>query len=111
VLKFDHLAVPVADVRGSVRWFQSIHPDTEVLFEDEEWCFIRIGETKLAFVQENQHPSHFAFSVDEPTLRALASRYGQEVVQYRADTLSFYMTGPEGVCIEFVTYLKDFDDG
>lgn len=49
-MRFDHLAVPVSDVRGVMRWFQSIHPDIEVLYSDEEWCFLRIGETKLAFV-------------------------------------------------------------
>lgn len=109
-MRFDHLAVPVEDVRGVMRWFQSIHPDTEVLYSDDEWCFLRIGETKLAFVQETQHPPHFAFAVDEPTLHELAVRYGQEVAQHRDDTLSFYMTGPEGVCVEFVTYLRDFDE-
>jgi hypothetical protein len=109
-MKFDHLAVPVENVEAVMNWFQTIHPDTEVLYVDEEWCFLRIGEQKLAFVQENQHPAHFAFTVSEPELRKLALSYGQEIVQQRDDTLSFYMTGPEGVCVEFVTYLRDFDE-
>lgn len=108
-MRFDHLAVPVENVRDVMAWFQTIHPDTEVLFVDDTWCFLRIGETKLAFVNESEHPPHFAFSVTEPELRELALVHGQEVTQYRDDTLSFYMTGPEGVCVEFVTYLRDFD--
>lgn len=109
-MKFDHLAVPVEDVESVMRWFQTIHPDTEVLYVDHEWCFLRIGEQKLAFVQENQHPAHFAFTVDEVELRRLALLHGQEIAQHRDDTLSFYVTGPENVCIEFVTYLRDFND-
>jgi len=108
-MQFDHLAVPVEDVQGVMRWFQKIHPDTEVLYVDDEWCFLRVGETKLAFVQESQHPPHFAFSVSKTVLLQLASQHGQKIIQNRGDTLSFYITGPEGVCIEFVTYLKDFD--
>ncbi len=109
-MKFDHLAVPVENVEAVMRWFQTIHPDTEVLYIDDEWCFLRIGEQKLAFVHEDQHPAHFAFTVSELELRKLALTYGQEIAQHRDDTLSFYMTGPEGVCVEFVTYLRDFNE-
>ncbi|KKN39035.1 hypothetical protein LCGC14_0747590 [marine sediment metagenome] len=110
VMRFDHLAVPVENVEAVMRWFQTIHPDTEVLYIDDEWCFLRIGEQKLAFVSEKQHPAHFAFAVSELELRKLALTYGQEIAQHRDDTLSFYMTGPEGVCVEFVTYLRDFNE-
>jgi hypothetical protein len=109
-VKFDHLAVPVEDVAVVMRWFQTIHPDTEVLYSDDEWCFLRIGEQKLAFVNEDYHPPHFAFAVSESELRKLALVHGQEVAQHRDDTLSFYTTGPEGVCVEFVTYLREFDE-
>lgn len=109
-MQFDHLAIPVEDVQGVMQWFQSVHSDTEVLYADDEWCFLRIGETKLAFVHEEQHPPHFAFAVSEEKLRELAQAYGKEIARHRDDTLSFYMAGPEGVCIEFVTYLRDFDD-
>ena len=109
-MKFDHLAVPVDNVEAVMNWFQTIHPDTEVLYVDDEWCFLKIGDQKLAFVQEKQHPAHFAFTVSEEELRKLALSYGQEVEQNREDTLSFYMTGPEGVCVEFVTYLREFND-
>ncbi len=109
-MNFDHLAVPVENVKAVMRWFQSIHPDTEVLYVDDTWCFLRIGETKLAFVNESEHPPHFAFTVSESRLRELALEHGQEITQHREDTLSFYMTGPEGVCIEFVTYLRNFDE-
>lgn len=108
-MKFDHLAIPVEDVINVMRWFQEVHPDTEVLYSDEEWCFLRIGETKLAFVQEDQHPPHFAFSVDKETLLTLSNQYDKEISQRRDDTLSFYIIGPENVCIEFVTYLRDFN--
>jgi hypothetical protein len=109
-VKFDHLAVPVENVKAVMQWFQTIHPDTEILYVDDEWCFLRIGEQKLAFVHENQHPAHFAFTVSEEELQRLALVYGQEIAQNRDDTLSFYVTGPESVCIEFVTYLRDFDE-
>lgn len=108
-MKFDHLAVPVEDVDAAIHWFQTVHPDTQVLYQDEEWGFLRVGEVKVAFVNEHQHPAHFAFTVSEQMLRDMALVYGQEVVQHRDDTLSFYMTGPEGICVEFVTYLRDFD--
>lgn len=108
-MKFDHLAVPVEDVAAVIAWFQTMHPDTEVLYQDNEWGFLRVGEVKLAFVNEHQHPAHFAFTVTKEKLHELSLAYGQEIVQHRDDTLSFYMTGPEGVCVEFVTYLRDFD--
>lgn len=109
-MKFDHLAVPVEDVGASILWFSTVHPDTQILYQDSEWGFLRVGEVKIAFVNEQQHPAHFAFAVTEKMLRDMALVYGQEVVQHRADTLSFYMTGPEGICVEFVTYLRDFND-
>ncbi len=108
MMRFDHLAVPVSNVASVMAWFQTIHPDTEVLYADDTWCFLRLGDAKLAFVNESTHPAHFAFTVSEQELRELARTHGQKIVQYRDDTLSFYMTGPEKVCIEFVTYLREF---
>ena len=110
-MRFDHLAIPVSDVHSVMSWFKEIYPDTEILYADDEWCFLLVGETKLAFVQENLHPSHFALVVSPSELQKLSEKYDQEIEQPREDMLSFYVTGPEGVCIEFVSYLKDFNDG
>lgn len=111
-MRFDHLAIPVSSPTAVADWFVASFPSSaiEVLHWDEEWVFLDFKGTKIAFVKEGQHPAHFAIHIDNPAqLRLLAQKWGKEIAQERDDTLSFYVVGPEGVCVEFVSYLRDFD--
>lgn len=108
-MRFDHLSVPVADPVAVAAWFREVF-QTEVLFESDEWVFLRTGDTKIAFVNESQHPAHFAMVVPErEEFEMLANSFGKEILTERSDTLNFYITGPEQVCVEFVYYLENFD--
>ncbi len=108
-MKFDHLSVPVADPVAVAEWFRKLFC-ADVLFESDEWVFLRMGDTKIAFVNEDQHPAHFAVVIeDNAAFCALACDLDAWISTERADTLSFYTTGPEGVCVEFVHYTESFD--
>ena len=108
-MKFDHLSVPVADPVAVAEWFRKLFC-ADVLFESDEWVFLRTNGTKIAFVNENLHPAHFAMVIeDNEAFCALACDFDALISTEREDTLSFYITGPEGVCIELVHYLESFD--
>lgn len=112
-MKFDHLSIPVEDPIASAQWFVDLFPPGtfRILYQDDEWVFLSMEGAKIAFVKEDLHPAHFAIRMDsEEQLELMAEAWGQEVLQERTDTLNFFITGPEGVCIEFVYYLRDFND-
>lgn len=112
-MKFDHLSIPVADPIASAQWFVDLFPPGtfSILYQSAEWVFLKMGDAKIAFVKEELHPAHFAILMDsEEQLDLLAEAWGQEVLQERPDTLNFFVVGPEGICIEFVYYLRDFND-
>jgi len=108
---FDHVAIPVSDIQGTLSWYQAIFDNVEVLYQDEEWAFIETGGIKLAFVLEGVHPAHLAFEVSIDTLYELVEIFNVPMLQEREDTLSVMIVGgPDSICIEFVCYLEDFED-
>lgn len=109
--EFDHVAIPVSDIEGALEWCTLLFEQIEVLYKDEEWAFIKVGGLKLAFVNEGIHPAHVAFKVSEDMLHLLAEEFDVEIEKHRPDTLSIYVEGsPDKICIEFVHYLKNFNE-
>lgn len=105
-MRVDHIAIPAADIPATARWYQD-HFAAEVLYQDDSWAFLKVGGTKLALVQPDQHPSHVAFSVTPEELEANAREYGQPIATHRDGTRGIYIRDPAGNAIEFICYHRE----
>ncbi len=63
-LPIDHVAVPSNDIGKSVSYYVDSF-GAKVLYQDETWAFLQMGDVKLALVTPKQHPPHVALRVDE----------------------------------------------
>ena len=68
----------------------------EVLYSDETWGLLQIGQTKLALTVPSQHPPHVAFTVKE-----LSDIPGVASV-HRDGSISSYIEDPDGNSIEYI---------
>ena len=59
-MTFDHVALVSKNIKKSVTWYVE-EWNAEILYQDETWGLIKIGETKIAFVSPRQHPAHVCF--------------------------------------------------
>lgn len=101
---FDHSAHQVPDIAEAVAWYQRVLPGVHVLYQDESWAFLEAGGTKLALILEGHHPDHVGFRVGEEELERLAAEHGRTVRAHRDKSRSFYLQGPGGRWIEFISY-------
>lgn len=101
---FDHIAEQVPDVAAAVSWYRQLVPDSEILYQDESWAFVKVGGTKLAFIQQGHHPDHIGFRVSDADLERLAVEHGQTIRTHRDRTRSFYIKAPGERWIEFISY-------
>lgn len=105
-MQFDHIAQQVPHISQAVSWYTEKFPKSRVLYQDDSWAFIEVHGVKLAFVKEDQHPSHIAWRVEEKTLIELSKKWGKEIKEHRDKTKSFYLQGPGGQWLEVITYPK-----
>jgi catechol 2,3-dioxygenase-like lactoylglutathione lyase family enzyme len=103
MFEMDHVAVPTHDVPGSVRFYVE-HFGAQVLYQDNTWAFLRLGQGKLALVTPSQHPPHVALRVDESTLQVAAERAGKSIDYHRDGTAGIYVDDPQGNVIELICY-------
>jgi catechol 2,3-dioxygenase-like lactoylglutathione lyase family enzyme len=101
---FDHAAQVVPDIAAAVEWYRGTLPGVSVLYQDDTWAFIRVGNVKLAFVVRDQHPGHLAWRVPQAELERLAAEHGKEIKPHRDGTKSFYLEAPGGQSIEIISY-------
>jgi catechol-2,3-dioxygenase len=92
----DHIAVTAKNIKNTTQWYLE-HFGCSVLYEDETWALIKFGNLKLALVNQNQHPPHFAIRSDTP------EDYGHPVT-HRDGSESVYITDPDGNAIEMIRY-------
>ena len=102
-LPIDHVAVPSNDIARSVEHYTS-HFGGEVLYQDDTWAFVKMGDVKLAFVTPSQHPPHVAFHVDLDDLQKRADAAGVEVEEHRDGTRGIYLKDPDGNAVELICY-------
>jgi catechol 2,3-dioxygenase-like lactoylglutathione lyase family enzyme len=98
-VKFDHVAINVADIDRSVAWYRE-KLGAEVLYQDATWAFLRAGGTKLALTLAHQHPAHIAFDVG-PTP---PDDFFKAAKVHRDGTVSRYVSDPDGNSIEWIHY-------
>ena len=87
------MAVPSADIAGSVRWYVETL-GASVLYQDGTWAFLRLGQGKLALVTPSQHPPHTAVRIDEEALVKAAAAAGKMI----------YISDPDGNQVELICY-------
>jgi catechol 2,3-dioxygenase-like lactoylglutathione lyase family enzyme len=103
MFEMDHVAVPTLDIAGSVQFYVE-NFGAEVLYQDESWAFLRLGQGKLALVTPTQHPPHVALRVDQSTLEHAAARAGKTIDRHRDGTTGIYVDDPQGNVIELICY-------
>jgi len=98
-MKFDHVAVNVADIAKSVEWYRKTL-DAGVLYQDETWAFLEVGGIKMALTLPSQHPGHIAFDIGpEPPEEFL-----KKAKTHRDGSISRYFVDPDGNAIEWIHY-------
>lgn len=103
MFEMDHVAVPTTDVPGLADYYVREF-GAQILYADDTWAFLRVGQGKLALVRPEQHPPHVALRVDLPTLEAAAKRAGIPIDTHRDGTAGIYVTDPAGNVVELIAY-------
>jgi len=98
-MKFDHVAVNVADIAASVEWYSETL-GAAVLYQDATWAFLEAGGVKIALTLKKQHPAHIAFDIgpNPPT------EFFQKAKRHRDGSISRYVADPDGNAIEWIHY-------
>ncbi len=104
-MKFDHAAICVKSISNSVEWFTS-NLSAEILYCDETWAMLSVGNVKVALTLESQHPPHLGFKVD--SLSDMPS--GADVKKHRDGTSYVYKEDLDGNVIELIYYPEDTVD-
>ena len=98
-VKFDHVAVNVADIARSVDWYRA-QLGAEVLYQDASWAFLLAGGAKIALTVANQHPPHFAFDIGPNP----PEEFFKAAKVHRDGSVSRYVSDPDGNAIEYIHY-------
>ena len=101
--ELDHVAIEAQDIPATAQHYID-HYGATVLYQDQTWAFLRVGQGKLALVTPGQHPPHVAFRVDYPTLESAAARAGKKIDQHRDGTQGIYVDDPGGNVVELICY-------
>lgn len=103
MFELDHVAVPTPDIAQSVTFYVE-NFGAEVLYQDDTWAFLQMGQGKLALVTPSQHPPHIALRVDETALGIAADKAGVAVDSHRDGTKGIYVKDPAGNAVELICY-------
>ena len=103
MFEMDHVAVRTTDIPGTAKYYVDTFGAT-VLYADNTWAFLKIGQGKLALVKPEQHPAHVALRVDLPELQAAAAKANKPIDKHRDGTQGIYLNDPAGNVIELIHY-------
>jgi len=108
-MTFDHIAISVDNVAEAVRFYQQQFPATGILYQDDTWALLKIGDLKMALVIPDQHPPHLAFKVgSREELEEAARQAGEQPIKVHRDrSESFYQQDPFGNRLEVVYYPEE----
>ena len=102
-MKFDHIARTSKNIADSIAWYVD-NLKAEVIYKDDTWGLVRVGNVKIAFVMAHQHPSHICFEVDEEYIEKNLSH--KIFKTHRDDSASCYVKDADGNHIEFLKWPK-----
>ena len=97
----DHVAIRVTDIRRAVDWYLDKYDASEV-FSDDTWGMIEINGIKIAFILEDSHPPHIAFTQ--------FSKVPAEAKRHRDGSWYIYDRDPDGNVIERIWWPSDFPE-
>jgi catechol 2,3-dioxygenase-like lactoylglutathione lyase family enzyme len=103
MFEMDHVAVPCPNIARGVEFYVE-NFGAQVLYQDDTWAFLRLGQGKLALVTPTQHPPHVALRVDEKQLESAAQRAEKPIDSHRDGTRGIYVEDPFGNVIELICY-------
>ncbi len=103
MFEMDHVAVQTKDIAASTKFYVE-NFGAQLLYGDDTWAFLKIGQGKLALVTPSQHPPHVALRVDESTLEAAARRADVPIDRHRDGTTGIYVNDPDGNAVELICY-------
>ena len=98
VTRLDHVALNVDDINESASWYIE-NLGADVIYKDETWAMIQVGESKIALTIASQHPPHLGFTVSE-----LSDIPCNDPSYHRDGSAYHYLTDPDGNTIEFLYY-------
>jgi catechol 2,3-dioxygenase-like lactoylglutathione lyase family enzyme len=102
-MELDHVAIPSANIAQSVRWYVET-VGAQILYADETWAFLQVGQGKIALVTPTQHPPHLAVRIDSAGLEGVAARAGKKIDVHRDGTQGIYLSDPDGNQVEMICY-------
>ena len=103
MFELDHVAIPTPDIAAGVQFYVE-NFGAQVLYQDQTWAFLQMGQGKLALVTPTQHPPHLALRVDENALEKAARKAGKEIDSHRDGTKGIYVSDPAGNAVELICY-------
>lgn len=103
MFELDHVAVPAPNIAEGVQFYVENFGAT-VLYQDDTWAFLQMGQGKLALVTPTQHPPHVALRVDEAALAVAAEKAGVPIDAHRDGTKGIYVQDPAGNSVELICY-------
>ena len=102
-MNFDHVALISKNISEAIKWYVEKW-EAKVLYQDETWGLISVGESKIAFVTPHQHPAHICFEIDE---EFIANKLpGETFKGHRDGSSSCYVRDPDGNFLEFLYWPK-----
>lgn len=102
-MNIDHVAIPTHDIKASVEWYID-RAQATVLYQDETWAMLRVGQCKLALVKPEQHPPHVALEVTEEELQTISRHEGIMIQSHRDGSRGLYLRDPFGNAVELICY-------
>jgi hypothetical protein len=98
----DHVAIQVESIEESINWYTSRFKGI-ILYQDETWAMLNMGNIKLALTIADQHPPHIAICAKD------VSEFPgplDKIMFHRDGSLYQYTKDPNGNVIEYICYPK-----
>ena len=104
-IQFDHIAILSTNIVGDVTFYLELFSDSVILYQDETWALLQIGDVKLALVSPGEHPAHISYRVGSRSeLEELSSQFSASIKLHRDFSESFYIFDPSGNATEIIWY-------
>ena len=103
MLKLDHVALNVQNLKRAVEWYCS--QGFVVEYQDDTWAMLKTQNLKLALTIPSQHPAHIAFEVN-----SLDEMPPGEIKEHRDGSKYLYCKDSEGNVLEFIYWPKSQED-
>lgn len=97
--RINHVAIPVNDIAGAVKWYQDSF-SCNVAYLDDTWALLDFENISLALVLPEQHAGHFAIE------RKDAANFGS-LTLHRDKTKSVYIEDPWSNNLEILQINKN----